>query len=148
MALRKPIVLVSGELQQIQAGDTLDAVVAETEQQIYTNADASGHVLGDVVYLFGADSVKKATANAAGTKEAIALATASISNGVAGAYQNSGTLAGLAGLTPGSVYYLSPTTAGGMTPTPPSTVGQYVTRLGVATSATELFIRIERPILL
>lgn len=148
MALRKPLVLVGGEIQQLQAGDTLDAVVAETEQQAYTNGDAGNHVLGDVVYLSATDTVKKAIANAVGTKDAIAFATATIANGVSGNYQTGGTLAGLVGLTAGAVYYLSPTTAGQMTPTPPTTIGQYVVRLGIATSTTEFLIDPERPILL
>jgi len=79
---------------------------------------------------------------------AIAVATATITNGTTGVYQIAGVLAGLSGLTAGSVYYLSQTTAGAMTTTAPSTVGQYVVRLGIAISTTEFLIRIERPILL
>ena len=57
-------------------------------------------------------------------------------------------LSGLTGLTAGATYYLSAATAGAMTVTPPSTVGQYVVRLGKALSTTEFEIRIERPVLL
>jgi len=148
MALRKPLVLNAGEIQQLQAGDTLDAVVTETEQQLFTNGDAGAHALGDAVYISAADTVKKAQANAATTKEFIAFATGAISNGAVGTYQTDGSLAGLAGLTPGAVYYLSPTTPGQMTTTAPSTVGQYVVRLGIANSATEFTIEKSRPILL
>jgi len=148
MSLRKPLVLASGEIQQLQSGDTLDAIVTETEGQTWTNGDAGNHVIGDVVYLNTADNVKKAKADAAGTKEAIALATATIVNATTGVYKTSGTLAGLSGLTAGAVYYLSQTTAGVMTTTAPSTIGQYVVRLGVAISTTEFLIRIERPVLL
>ncbi len=148
MALRKPLVLASGEIQQIQSGDTLDAVVQETEQQVYTNDDVGSHVLGDVVYCDAADGVKKAKADAIGTSKAIALATATVTTGTTGTYQNSGTLAGLAGLTAGAVYYLSAATAGLLTATPPSSLGQYVVKIGIATSTTELFIQIEPRILL
>lgn len=148
MALRKPLVLNAGQIQQIQSGDTLDATVSETEGQTYTNDDAGNHVIGDIVYCDAADGVKKAKADASTTAKALAVATATISNGATGVYQTGGTLAGLSGLTAGAVYYLSAATAGAMTTTAPSTLGQYVTRLGTATSTTELLIEIEPPILL
>lgn len=44
----------------------------------------------------------------------------------------------LSGLTPGTTYYLDPATPGALTDTAPSTVGQGVQAVGVATSATEL----------
>src|SRR6266478_2697572 len=143
MALRKPLVQVSGEMQQLQSGDTLDATVSETEAQTWTNDDAGNHVLGDIVYIDAADGVKKAKADASGTTKAIAIATTTITNGTTGVYKTAGTLAGLAGLTAGSIYYLSAATAGAMTTTAPSTVGQYVVRLGTAVSTTELLISIE-----
>jgi hypothetical protein len=148
MALRKPLVLNSGRIQQLQAGDTLDAVVPEIEGQTFTNGDAGNHVVGDIVYVSAADTVRKAQANAAGTTDAIALATTTIANGVAGVYQTGGALGGLSGLTAGAVYYLSQTTAGLLTLTAPTTVGQYVVRIGVANSTTELLINIQPAILL
>lgn len=148
MALKKPLVLNSGQIQQLQSGDTLDATVSETEGQVYTNDDSGNHVLGDIVYIDAADGVKKAKADAAGTAKAIAIATATITNGATGTYQTGGTLAGLAGLTAGATYYLSAATAGAMTATAPSTLGQYVVKLGIATSTTEFLIDIEPPILL
>jgi len=148
MALKKPLVLSGGLITQLQSGDTLDATISETEGQVYTNGDVAGHVIGDAVYLSAADTVKKATASAPSTTRAIAIATASIANGVPGTYQTSGSLGGLSGLTAGAVYYLSPTTAGLLTLTPPSTLGQYVVEIGVATSTTEILINIQAPILL
>lgn len=148
MALRKPLVLNSGQIQQIQSGDTLDATVSETEGQTYTNDDVGSHVLGEFVYIDAADGVKKAKADASGTAKAIAAATATITTGTTGVYQTSGTLAGLTGLTAGAPYYLSAATAGAITSTAPSTLGQYVQRVGLATSTTELLINIEPPILL
>lgn len=148
MALRKPLVLVSGQVQQLQSGDTLDAVVSETEGQVYTNGDAGNHVIGEAVYLSAADTVRKAQANAAGTARAVAIATATIVNATTGTYQTSGSLGGLTGLTAGAVYYLSAATPGAITVTAPSTLGQYVVEIGVATSTTELLIDIKPPILL
>ena len=47
---------------------------------------------------------------------------------------------GSSGLTAGANYFLSATTAGGLTTTPPSTVGQYVVRVGQALSTTTMAI--------
>ncbi len=148
MAVRKALVLVGGEIQQLQAADSLGGPVAEVAMLTLTNDDSGNHVLGDVVYIDAADGVKKAKADAAATAKAFAFATATITNGATGSYQTDGILAGLTGLTAGAAYYLSATTAGAMTSTAPSTVGQYVTRLGRAISTTEFEISIEREILL
>jgi hypothetical protein len=147
MATRKPLVLVAGEVQQLQAGDTL-GIVSETGQLSLTNSDAAAAVIGELFYIFGSDSVKKAKADAAATAEAVAMATAAIAAGATGIFQFDGVVTGLSGLTPGATYYLSAATAGAMTTTAPSTVGQYVTRLGKAISATEFMLKPERFILL
>lgn len=148
MALKKPLVLYSGQPAQIQAGDTLDATMAEIEGQVFTNGDAGNHVLGEVVYLSAADTVRKAKSDAPGTSRAIAFATATIVNATTGVYQTSGALGGFAGLTAGAVYYVSAGTAGAITATAPSVVGQSVIEVGVALSTTELLIDIKPPILL
>jgi len=148
MAVRKPLVLVGGSIQQLQSGDTLSGPVAEVALIVLTNDDAGNHVLGDVVYIDAADGVKKAKADASATAKAFAFATATITNGTTGNYQTDGILAGLTGLTAGAVYYLSAATAGLMTSTAPSTLGQYVTRLGRAISTTEFEIAIQPEILL
>jgi hypothetical protein len=95
MASRKPLVQVGGEIQQLQAGDTLTGPFADTEQVSLTNDDVGSHVLGDVVYIDAADGAKKAKADAAATSKAIAFATATVTAGSSGSYQTSGVLAGL-----------------------------------------------------
>jgi hypothetical protein len=52
------------------------------------------------------------------------------------------------GLTTGAFYFLSANSAGSVTATPPSTAGQFVTRVGEAGSSTNLAVRPEPPILL
>jgi hypothetical protein len=52
------------------------------------------------------------------------------------------------GLSPGETYYLSATSAGAITSTPPSTAGHYVTRVGEAVNSAELAVQLELPILL
>ena len=54
----------------------------------------------------------------------------------------------MTGLDAGDLYYLSPTTAGAITTTPPSGSGQAVVHLGEGSTATEFAIQIEPPILL
>ena len=58
-----------------------------------------------------------------------------------------GLLAG-SGYDAGDVYYLSDASAGGITTTPPSTAGRYITRVGEAASTSEFIIQIEPPILI
>ena len=52
----------------------------------------------------------------------------------------------MSGLDAGDLYFLSPSTAGAITLTPPSSAGQAVVRLGEAATTTSLAIQIEPPI--
>ena len=52
----------------------------------------------------------------------------------------------LSSLDAGDLYFLSATTAGAKSLTPPSSAGQAVVRLGEAASTTEFAIQIEPPI--
>lgn len=149
MALRKPLVLNAGTIQQIQSGDTLDATVAEQETIQATNGEAVPITIGQVVYISAANTVKLAKADAASTALAIGVvADASIAAGNPGGVKTAGVLSGLATLTAGAAYYLSAATGGLLTSTAPSTAGQYVVKAGIAVSTTEFQINIERPILL
>ena len=49
----------------------------------------------------------------------------------------------ISGLDAGDLFFLSPTTAGAITATPPSAAGQAVVRIGEAATATKLSIQIE-----
>jgi hypothetical protein len=50
------------------------------------------------------------------------------------------------GLDAGDIYYLSATTAGGISTIPTSTPGHYLTRVGEAALSTQLIIQLEPPI--
>lgn len=52
------------------------------------------------------------------------------------------------GLSEGQIYFLSAVSAGNITTTPPSTPGQFITRVGEAGSALQLCVKPEVPILL
>ena len=49
------------------------------------------------------------------------------------------------GLTVGSDYYLSDSSAGGITTTPPSGSGKYLVRVGRASSTSQLIVKLEAP---
>ena len=160
MALRKPLVIISGQVQQLQAGDTLDASAAEVDVVALINGNASAIVIGSPVYSDAAGSVDLAQANASGTVEVLGFVKdTSISASASGSIQTDGILAATTGqwdivtgdtggLVAGTVYYLDPTTAGKLTATAPTTTSQYVVRVGKAISTTEMEISIEPPILL
>src|SRR4051812_45389297 len=122
MALRKPLVLVSGEVQQLQTADTLDAPQSGGDVIIQTNDEAGAIVIGAPVYSDANDGVKKAKGDAAGTSNCIGLvAQASITNGTSGPIMVAGILAattgqwdavtgGSGGLVFGTKYFLSAAT--------------------------------------
>jgi len=101
-----------------------------------TNGDAGSHVVTEVVYVSAANTLKKADADAAGTADGIAFATATVAAAAAGLYQTHGVLGGFVGLTAGAKYYVS-ATAGAITSTKPTTNPCFV---GVAITTTELLI--------
>jgi hypothetical protein len=161
MSLRKPLVIVNGQVEQIQSGDTLDAVVAEQEIITLTNDESSdATVIGMPVYIDAADGCKQAKADAVGTFKAIALCRdTSVTAGQPGSFLTSGILSATTaqwdaikgasgGLVAGTTYYLSAATKGLLTATAPGTVGQYVVEIGTALSTTELKVDIRPAILL
>jgi hypothetical protein len=151
MALRKPLVIISGQLQEIPAGDTLNASVAEIDIVQATNGEVGAIVIGTPVYVSAAGTVKKAAANAGGTRSVLGLVKdVSIAGAASGSIQTDGILTATTGqwdavagttggLVAGSIYYLS-ATAGLLTSTAPVTGGQYVCEVGIAISTTELDI--------
>ncbi len=156
MALRKPLVIVNGQVGQLQAGDTLDAVVSEVDVISRTNANASQLPIGTPVYTSVAGSVNAAQANAAGTVEVLGFLKNNVAAAASGIVQTDGILAATTaewdaitgatgGLTIGA-YWLDPDNAGRMVNTAPADAGDYVVRLGKAISTTEFEISIESPI--
>jgi len=104
---------------------------------------------GDAVYSRASDGqVGKAIANdtldkaiVAGVVETTKSAGQTVKVIVSGIVTTSG-------LDLGDQYYLSAASAGTITKTPPSSAGQYITRIGEAGSTGQLIIRVEPPILL
>jgi len=158
MALRKPLVIVNGRIRQIAAGDTVDAQISEVDVVNQQNNNIASIVIGAPVYNDGAGTVDLAQADAAATVEVLGLVkSASIVAAASGAIQTDGILVAttaqwdtitgdVGGLVAGSVYYLDPDTAGLLTVTAPSAVGDFVVRIGKAVSTTEMEITILQPI--
>ena len=87
------------------------------------------------VWNSGGSRVRRANASAAG-KPASGYILASVASGDMATVYFAGTLTGLSGLTPGIAYL--DTSAGQVTSTAPSTSGQVVQSVGIATSASTL----------
>ncbi len=161
MATRIPVVIVNGELEQLQPGDDIIAPITGTINISLTNDESGSIVIGTPVYSDAALGVKKAKANATGTSQVIGLvAQTTIVNAVAGDIATMGVLTfasttqvdAIAGTTGGFAfgtrYYLDPTTAGMITATAPTTAGQLVCEIGTALSTIVLKVDIQKRILL
>ena len=158
MATRKPLVMVAGRIERLQAGDTIEGDIAEVDLVELTNNNASPVVICEPIYIDGADTFDKAQAGAAGTMDIIALVKdSSIAAAAVGMVQTDGVLSATTGqwdaitgdtggLTAGTIYDLSAATAGRLVATSPTAVGEFVVQVGKAISTTELEISIMDPI--
>jgi len=156
MAVRKPLVMADGQWQQLQAADTLEGASANIEFGA-TNNNGAAITVGQPVYVDGAGTVDLAIGDAIGTSKVAGLVIdASIAAATAGKIRHSGivtstdwtAVTGAAALTPGARYYLSKDTAGQLTTTAPTAVGEVVCAIGMALSTEDMLVEIERPVLL
>lgn len=162
MAIRLPLVLgADGLPQQLQSSDTIStAIVASTIRPVTNSESSAAIAIGAPVYATAADAVKRAQANVKSTSQLAGLGyDSTIAASAVGNIISSGVLIAttaqwdaVAGTTGGLVfgtrYFVSPTAVGLLTSTPPTTVGQCNTLVGIALSATELELGIQAPILL
>jgi hypothetical protein len=162
MALRAPLVLVNGQLEQLQPGDSLAAAISGYEFESLLNGDTVPLIAGMVAYLSAAGTVKRANASALATSGGVVglIIDPTIAIGANGNVATDGPITltteqwdavitgDSASLSFGSIYYIDPTTPGNITTTPPATQGQVVVALGIAISATTLKLSVEASILL
>lgn len=161
MALKKPVVLATnGDLELLQSGDTLDAVITDQEIISAVNGNAGTINIGEPVYVSDNDEVDLARANASGTKKVIGLvASTTIATTASGNILTDGILTAstgqwdavtgqTGGLTAGATYFLSAATAGRLTTTAPTTTGQYVAPVGIALSTVSMRLDVDRTVLL
>lgn len=160
MPSRKPLVIIDGQIRQIPVGDTLDAAASEVDVIALNNANTVAAPIGAPIYLSAANSFMPARANAGPSTEVLGFVRdVSIAPAGTGSIQTDGVLVAstaqwdavtgqTGGLTAGGVYFLDAATAGKLTTVAPTTLGQYVLRLGRAVNATTFEISIGVPILL
>ena len=103
---------------------------------------AHGFSVGDAAYLNGA-TYAKAKADASNTAEVIGVVS-TVTDANNFKLTNYGSISGLSGLTAGTTYFLSAATAGLLTATEPSTIGNVSVPVLVASSATTGFVNIMR----
>lgn len=159
MAIVLPLVIKNGQIQQSRSDDTLGIGITEVDVINLNNSGTQAAAIGRAVYPTSV-GFALARADASATKNVIGLVKdTTIAASATGNVQTDGLLVATTaqwdavtgqtgGLSPGAWYYLSPTTAGGLTSTPPSTANQYVVPIGLAISSTALDIRIGTDILL
>jgi hypothetical protein len=101
-----------------------------------------GFVVGDTLYLSGS-TYTKAIATSAAAAEVVGIVSRVID---ASTFELtlSGEVSGLSGLTTGEVYFLSAATAGALTITEPSVIGQVSVPVGVASSTTTMYVSPKR----
>ncbi len=157
MAERKPLVIVSGQIQQLQSGDTVAGI--EVSKVTLGNNNAAAAVICTPVYSDAAAGCDFAQANAIGTSEVIGLVLAEIAIAGSGVIQTDGVMtattgewdivtAEAGGLVADTIYWLDPDTPGKLTITPTSTDTELVVRVGKGLSTTQMLIAIQPPILL
>ena len=122
----------NGAWSSIGGGGTTDRVTQASH----------GFVVGDVLYLSGS-TYTKAIATAANTAEVVGVVSR-VLDGSTFDLTLSGEVTGLSGLVAGEAYFLSPSSAGGITVTEPSVIGQVSVPVGVASSATTLYVAPKR----
>lgn len=153
MAQVKPLVLdpTTGKPRNIQAGE----YIGEVYLPKHINGETGSLSKCQVVYISASNTVKKARADASGTLPAYGLCAENIASGVSGTIQTDGNLTATAsewdsvtgqtgGLTPNATYFVSNSTAGLLTTTPPTT--GYVQSIGLAVSETTMKIKINNEI--
>lgn len=160
MALRKPLVVIDGLVRQLPTGDSLDAVASEVDVVALNNGNTLAAPIGTPIYISAANTFLPARANAGATVEVLGFVRdVSIAPSANGSIQTDGVLVASAaqwdvvtgqtgGLTSGAIYFLDAANVGRITNVAPTTLGQYVLRVGKAVNTTSLEISIGEPILL
>ena len=136
-----------GEFVVLGAGGKLDATVLPNGVGADSNSLTAGEALagGDFIYILTNGTVMKSDSTAFAKRAMGYVLTSVLNAGTATVFYDENNSA-LSALTPGANYYLS-ATPGLATTTAPTTAGQFVQVLGVATSATSLHVNIKEPIL-
>lgn len=156
MTARKPLVLVDGIATQLPPGDTLEANLTSGAIELINTSDRAQQV-GTPVIFKAPNEFDAAQADSRATCEVVGMLATYANIGITAIVQGAGLITTLAEtwqmvteneqqLTPGAVYYLSTSTPGKITHTPPTTEGAFLVRLGKALNTTQFQVSIEPPI--
>ncbi len=107
-----------------------------------TPCDASVTV-GDIVR-FSGSTIVKAQANNFTNSKVIGVCTSKSTTTTCNVQVTGHTTTVFSGLSPATFYFLSDTTAGDVTTTPPATAGSYVIKIGIAYQSNKLILQIQR----
>ncbi|MEX0827571.1 MAG: hypothetical protein WD005_01325 [Haliea sp.] len=152
MSLQRPLKYdpTTGEIARFAADDFIN----EVDFLTVNNETGAPLIKCTPVYQTAtANEVAKAQADAIATARVIALLVDAIADGTSGSALSDGRMSAstaewdavtgqTGGLTPGSKYYVSPTTAGMLTTTAPTADGHVVAPVGTAKSTVEFEVSI------
>lgn len=129
----------AGKLAQLDSSGKFDASAMPVGFGVSTFvANASGNLAaGDAVYVNASSLIARASAATSGNPT-IGFVLLSATSGASATMYRSGDNTAVTGLTPGSRYYLSDSTPGGITATPVTGSGKLSQYVGNALSATSL----------
>lgn len=163
MAVRTPLVIINGRIQELPVGDTIAGAPAGpagtggTGISPQTGTAGEDLVVGETIYI---DKVSgqlfKAVASSAATGMVAGIVTVAATTGNTASYLTEGVVSisdwtpaiGTANLVVGCTYFLDPVTPGQLTTTAPVASGQVVAAVGRATASQVLDLTITQPILL
>ncbi|HYC27609.1 MAG TPA: hypothetical protein VEB42_02320 [Chitinophagaceae bacterium] len=171
MAAKKFLRYVNGVLNEVfgiqvsaGAGNAGDIVALDDQGRIDSSMMPIGYgsetksivasealAAGDFVNIYdnaGTPTVRKADASGGFAKRAMGFVIGAVANGANATVYYGNLNNQKSALTPGARQYLSATTPGATSDTPPSTAGHIVQVLGNAVAATEILVEIQEPIVL
>lgn len=122
-------------------GTALDGLIAAGTSGVSSTVTQASHGLavGNVIRLSGAGTYTKAQADSAANAEVVGIVT-EVPNVNTFKVAVAGKVTGLSGLTANTVYFLSAATAGALTATEPSTIGQVSKPVLISDSTTSGYI--------
>jgi hypothetical protein len=139
----------SGEIVALDSTGKLDPTLFPNGFGSDVTTFLAGEALtaGNFVYINATGQVLKADATLP-AKAARGYVLSNVANAASATVYFDEANTAVTGLTPGASYYLS-TTPGGVTTTPPATngSGQIIQELGFASSATNIHVNIQEPII-
>lgn len=141
----------AGDIVALDSAGKLDTTLLPSGLGATTKLAATTENLsaGDIVNLYNdSGTIKARKADASNGRRAVGFVLSSVTSPNNATVYLDGTITGLTGLTPGAAYYLSGSTAGGVTATAPTTSGHISQEIGIALSATEINFEEQQPITL